>query len=76
MMQPSPEREARSSSSPTDQIVEAMALALKAKLGEALNAKPLLGDVASGDWYSDGSSGSIDMEDMARACLSASPKVG
>jgi hypothetical protein len=51
--------------------LEKAALALKANLGEQLNAKPLLGDASSGDWYSDGTSGSIECTDLVRAVLTA-----
>ena len=55
---------------PKDQVVR-VALAIKAALGEAMKAKPLLGDAASGDWYAEG--GSIDLEAIARAAIAAMP---
>lgn len=54
-----------------EQLVEAIALALKAALGNAMNAKPLLGDAASGDWYTDRNSGSFSLTDVAQATLPA-----
>lgn len=52
-------------------MLEKAAEALKAELGRQLNAKPLRGDASSGDWYSNGSSGSIKIPDLVRAVLLA-----
>jgi hypothetical protein len=56
-----------------ENIVERVALAIKAELGRALNARPMLGDVASGNWYTeeDASAGSLDLTVIARAAIAA-----
>jgi hypothetical protein len=49
--------------------IQEVALALKANLAKQFDAKPLLGDAASGDWHATG--GVIDLEEMARAAIEA-----
>lgn len=51
-------------------LVERVAIAIKDELGKAMNAKPLLGDTSSGDWYAE-DAGSINLEDVARAAIKA-----
>ena len=53
----------------TEEEVQAVARIVKFRLGRQLAAVPLLGDDSYGDWYAEG--GSIDLEDLTRAALSA-----
>lgn len=54
-----------------EDMVVRVATVIKKSLGDAMNAKPLLGDATSGDWYSDGECGSVDLEVVARAAIEA-----
>jgi hypothetical protein len=53
-----------------DMVVH-VATAIKDALGKAMNAKPLLGDASSGDWYTEGEAGSINLEDVSRTAIAA-----
>ena len=52
------------------EMIGRVALVIKAKLGEAMSAKPLLGDASSGDWYAS-DCGTIDLSEIARAAIEA-----
>lgn len=52
-----------------NEMVERVALALKAELGRSFDAHPLHGDTSSGDWHATG--GVIDLEECARVAITA-----
>lgn len=51
--------------------IEAAAKAIKEAFGKELFAKPLFGDKASGDWYTDSSAGCINLYDIAKPAVLA-----
>ncbi len=53
----------------TDDLIEAVATAIKAELGKQMNAQPIHPDPAVDDWAATG--GEIDLSDVARAAIRA-----
>lgn len=50
-------------------LVEVLALHVKAELKKQVGGKPLLG--RESDWYSEPNAGSIDLTDIVRSCFAA-----
>lgn len=51
------------------EMVERVALAIKAEIGRAFDAQPLPGPVGADDWSATG--GVLNLEDVARAAIAA-----
>jgi hypothetical protein len=51
------------------EIIDRVALAMKAEIARQFGAKPLLGDSESGDWAATG--GVLDLSQMARVAIEA-----
>jgi hypothetical protein len=53
----------------TDDLIEAVALTIKAEVGKQLNAQPIHPDPAVDDWA--GTGGEINLSEVARAAIRA-----